>query len=163
MNKLTDGLTNLIFFIFFALVTSLSVSSYQYSDAQTNKTHSQVSCPNNLPITGVSSSPSQNNFPPTKAVDNDTNSKWWSTNSLNPSIRLDLASTRTVCAVGIAFADGNLHPYKFVISTSNDGTKFVDTVAGISNGTTTAAEKYVFPPVHAKFVKITVTQHTRSD
>ena len=118
------------------------------------------SCTNNLPISSVTSSPSQNTFPPTKAIDNDFNTKWFSTNSLNPFITLDLGSQQTICSVDIAWADGDVHPYNFTISVSNDGTNFTNVLSGRSTGTTTATEKYLVPLVQAKFVKVTITQST---
>jgi hypothetical protein len=88
--------------------------------------------------------------------------KWWSRNMLNPSITLELTGLPPrVCGVDIAWADGNLHSYNFIISVSNDGTNFVNVLSGSSRGTTTEPEKYVFPnQVEAKFVKVTITQST---
>lgn len=109
--------------------------------------------------TSVMSSPSQSTFPPTNAIDNNINTKWWSQNSLNPFITLDLGSPKPVCSVDIAWADGNTHPYKFTISVSNDGTNFNDIVSGISKGTTTNTEKYLLPQITtARYVKVTITQ-----
>lgn len=117
---------------------------------------------NVIPFRNVTSSGNLNTFPPTNAIDDNPNTKWWSTHIPNPSITLALTGLPPrVCGVDIAWADGNQHPYSFVISVSNDGTNFVNVLSGSSTGTTTGPEKYDFPnTVEARFVKITITQST---
>lgn len=117
-------------------------------------------CNSNLTVTNVTSSGSQNTFPPTNAVDNNYNTKWWSTLIANPSITLDLGSAKSLCGVDIAWADGNSHPYRFNVSVSTDGNNFSNVLSGSSTGTTTTSEKYSFVPTQARFMKITVTQST---
>ena len=120
-----------------------------------------IECNNNLPVSAVTSSASHATFPPTNAIDNNPSTKWFSTITLNPFITLDLGSQKSVCSVDIAWADGNLHLYKFVVSVSNDGNTFTNVFSGTTTGTTTSPEKYTFTaPQIAKFVKITITEST---
>jgi glucose/arabinose dehydrogenase len=118
-----------------------------------------TSCNSNLVIGGITSSGNQNTFPPTNAIDNNINSKWYSTFIVNPSITLDLGSPpKSICSVDIAWADGNSRQYSFVISVSTDGSNFANVFTGKSKGTTTSPEKYSFAEAQARFVKITITQ-----
>lgn len=115
-------------------------------------------CDNNLPVSGVTSSASQSTFPPTNAIDDKLNTKWWSTFIVKPFITLDLGGLKSVCSVDIAWADGNSHPYLFDVSVSTDGNSFTKVLSGTSTGTTTSPEKYTFPETQARYVKITITQ-----
>jgi F5/8 type C domain len=119
---------------------------------------SSGTCDNNLPVGGVTSSPSQSTFPPTNAIDNNFNTKWWSTFIVKPFITLDLGGVDSVCSVDIAWADGNSHPYLFDVSVSTDGNTFTKVLSGTSTGTTTSPEKYTFPQTQARYLKITITQ-----
>jgi hypothetical protein len=123
---------------------------------------SSGTCNNNLPVSGVTSSGSQSTFPPTNAIDNKLNTKWWSTFIVKPFITLDTGGfRRAVCSVDIAWADGSSHPYLFDVSVSTDGTTFTNVLSGTSTGTTTSPEKYTFPQTQARYVKITITERGR--
>ena len=120
----------------------------------------ESTCNNTLPVSSVTSSGDQPTFPPANAIDNNQNTKWWSTIIINPFITLDLGASKSVCGVDIAWADGNLHPYRFDVSVSADGTTFTNVFSGTSTGTTTSPEKYNFQPAQARYVKITITEST---
>jgi hypothetical protein len=116
---------------------------------------------NSLPISGVTSSGFQSSFPPNNAIDNNLNTKWWSTVMVDPFITLDLGSSKSVCGVDIAWADGvRPYPYRFDISASTDGTSFTKVFSGTSSGTTSSPEKYSIPLTQARYVKITITEST---
>lgn len=116
------------------------------------------SCDNNLAVSGAMSSGSQSTFPPSNAIDNNLNTKWWSTFIINPWIRIDLGTQQTVCSVSIAWTDGTSRQYNFLISVSTDGSSYANVFSGKSSGTTTSFEKYSFAENQARYVKITVTQ-----
>jgi len=120
----------------------------------------ESTCNNTLPVSSATSSGDQPTFPPANAIDNNPNTKWWSTIIINPFITLDLGASKSVCGVDIAWADGNLHPYRFDVSVSADGTTFTNVFSGTSTGTTTSPEKYNFQPAQARYVKITITEST---
>ena len=124
----------------------------------TTAASTSTSCNSNLVIGGITSSGNQNTFPPTNAIDNNLNTKWFSTFIVNPWINLDLGSQKSICSVDIAWADGNSRQYSFVISASTDGSTFANVFSGKSKGTTTSPEKYSFAEAQARFVKITITQ-----
>lgn len=122
---------------------------------------SSGTCNNNLPVSGVTSSGSiSNSFPPNNSIDNNLSTKWWSTIMVNPFITLDLGSSKSVCGIDIAWADGAVHPYRFDISASTDGTSFTKVFSGTSSGTTSSPEKYSIPLTQARYVKITITEST---
>jgi subtilisin len=119
---------------------------------------STSSCGDNLPVSAATSSGSQSTYPPTNAIDNNFNTKWYSTFIVNPWIKLDLGVQKSVCSVGIAWTDGTSRQYSFVISVSTDGTSFSNVFTGKSSGTSTSSEKYSFAESQARYVKVTVTQ-----
>lgn len=119
-------------------------------------------CTNNLTVTNATSSGSQSqSVSHDKAIDNDLNTRWVSTNIPNPRITLNLGAIKSVCGVDIAWFDGFAHQYRFNVSTSTDGNTFTNVLTGTSTGTTTSPEKYTFTaPQQARFVKITITEST---
>ncbi len=116
------------------------------------------SCGDNLALGTATSSGSQSSYLPTNAIDNNLNTKWYSTFTTNPWIQLDLGAQKSVCSVDIAWADGASRQYSFVISVSTDGTSFSNVFTGKSSGTSTSPQKYNFAESQARFVKITITQ-----
>jgi subtilisin family serine protease len=117
------------------------------------------SCGNNLPINTATSTPTQNGFPANNAIDNNANSKWWSTFSVKPWIKVDLGSPpKTICSVDIAWVDGNQRQYSFTISVSTDDNSYTTVFSGKSSGTSTSAQKYSFAETSARYVKITIIE-----
>jgi predicted MPP superfamily phosphohydrolase len=119
---------------------------------------SSSTCDNNLPISAVTSSPTQTGFTANNAIDNSPTTRWWSTLSANPWIKADLGSSKSICSIDIAWADGNQRQYSFTISLSGDDNSYTTVFSGKSSGTTTSAQKYTFAETPAKYVKITITQ-----
>jgi F5/8 type C domain len=119
-------------------------------------------CDNNLPVSSVTSSGNQPTYLPAYAIDNNLNTKWWSTLIVNPFITLDLGAPKSICGADIAWSDGNLHTYKFDISVSTDGTSFTKVFSGTSSGTASSPEKYIIPLTQGRYVKITITESTPS-
>jgi hypothetical protein len=115
-------------------------------------------CDTNLPISGATSSPTQTGYLASNAIDNNANTRWWSTFSVNPWIKADLGAAKSICSVDIAWADGNQRQYTFTISVSSDDNSYSTVFSGKSSGTTTAAQKYSFAETPARYVKITITQ-----
>ncbi len=116
-------------------------------------------CNSQVPVNSATSSSNQSTFPPSNAIDNNPVTKWMSSNSLNPFIRLDLGSLKSVCRVDITWADANTR-YFFNISTSLDGTNFTYVYAGARMGSTLSPETYTFPDAQARHVRIAINQST---
>ena len=116
------------------------------------------SCDNNLAVGSPTSSGSQGTYGPSNAFDNNINTRWWSTFIVNPWIRGDLGSQKSICSLDIAWADGSSRQYSFLISVSNDGTTFNTVYTGKSSGITSSPQKYSFPETSARFIQVTITQ-----
>ena len=98
---------------------------------------------------------------PQRTIDNRFNTRW--SNSGPSWIQYDLGNSKTVCNVDIAWYRGNLRVNSFTISVSNDGVNFVNIFSGKSSGSTTNFERYDFPDVDARYVRITVTSNTENN
>jgi Big-like domain-containing protein/F5/8 type C domain-containing protein len=69
-----------------------------------------------------------------------------------------LGSSKSICSVDIAWADGNQRQYTFRIETSTDGSSFSNVFSGKSKGTTSSPEIYSFDETQARYVRLTITQ-----
>jgi subtilisin family serine protease len=116
------------------------------------------SCSNNLHINKATSSGSKGSSGPSKAIDNKFSTKWISKSISKPWIRADLGTSKTICSVGIAWADGTSRQYSFVISGSADGSVYINVYSGKSKGTTKATETYSFADSAARYVKVTISK-----
>jgi hypothetical protein len=111
-----------------------------------------------LHINKPTSSGSKVSSGPSKAIDNKLSTKWISTSISKPWIRADLGTSKIICSVGIAWADGSSRQYSFVISGSTDGSVYTNVYSGKSKGTTKATETYSFADSSARYVKVTITK-----
>jgi hypothetical protein len=102
-------------------------------------------------VTAKSSDPS---FPPEKAIDRNLLTKWASQSTLKPWITADLGAQIPICKVDIAWADGALVQYDFIISVSQDGTNFVKVFSGTSSGSSNSLERYSFTETNARYVRV---------
>lgn len=90
-----------------------------------------------------------------KLLDNDYDTKW-EEEGFGSFIQADLSSVKSICNVGIAWDKGDERSYNFVISTSDDGTTFTDSLRGTSSGSTEALETYDLTDVDSRFIRVTV-------
>jgi hypothetical protein len=90
-----------------------------------------------------------------KLLDNDYDTKW-EEEGFGSFMQADLGSVESVCNVGIAWDKGDERSYNFVISTSDDGTTFTDSLRGTSSGSTEALETYDLTDVDSRFIRVTV-------
>ena len=119
-------------------------------------------CTGNLPISSAVASASESTNPPSNAIDNNFGTRW-ANPALGSWIRVDLGSTQSICSVDIAWYRGNERQYHFVIATSTTGVGFSNVFSGDSSGTTSSPEKYVFPAVDARYVKVTINGNTQNN
>jgi hypothetical protein len=90
-----------------------------------------------------------------KLLDNDYDTKW-EEEGFGSFIQADLGSVEPVCNIGIAWDKGDERSYNFVISTSDDGTTFIDALRGTSSGSTEALETYDLTDVDSRYIRVTV-------
>jgi hypothetical protein len=119
------------------------------------------SCTTNLPIAGVTASGNDGNVPQ-NVLDNSLSTRW-SSLGVGQLITADLESVHKICSVDIAWYNGNVRQYHFVIATSTDGTTFTNRLSRDSNGTILSSEKYSIPPTNARYVRITVNGNTANN
>ena len=82
---------------------------------------------------------------------------------IKPYTQADLGSEKNLCDIKVAWLNGDKHVYKFTISVSVDGINFVDILKGKSSGKTLSPEKYEFPKIDARYLKITTDEKPEKD
>ena len=112
-----------------------------------------------IPVTDTTSDVTLNPaaLPASNVMDGNLNTKWMSKVTQNPSIRLSLRDRKPVCKVDIAWGEGNVRKYKFIIELSTDNQNWLQGASGQSTGNTTAYESYAVTPTPAQYIRITVT------
>jgi hypothetical protein len=141
----------------FTLLTSMALPAF----AQTSFGQSMDVC-GILPIRSVAASGYNPPSPPSHAMDNNMNTMW-SSNGAGSWIKIDLGSSKLICGTDIAWYRGNLRQVSFAISSSTDGSSFKNVFVGKSSGTTQYFERYDFPDVNAKYLKLTVDGNTENN
>jgi hypothetical protein len=121
---------------------------------------SQLQCVDGL-IQNAKTSGSQTGFPGTNVLDDNLDTRW-SNNGVGSWIQLDLGTSNNICDINIAWYKGNERQNNFVISTSNDGTKFANVLSTKSSGSTLNPEKYNIPDTNARYIRITVNGNTQN-
>ncbi|NMO21723.1 discoidin domain-containing protein, partial [Pyxidicoccus fallax] len=96
---------------------------------------------------------------PASAIDGNLATRW-SSDGVGQWIRGDLGAVKALNALDIAWFKGTERTSKFVISTSTDGTNFTQAYAGASSGKSASFERYTFPTVNARYVRVTVNGNT---
>jgi unsaturated chondroitin disaccharide hydrolase len=106
----------------------------------------------NLAVAAVTASAHDGNVP-TNTLDNNLSTRW-SAQGDGQWIRFDLGATKTVSQVAAAWYLGNTRTARFDVQTSSTGTTWTTRFTGVSSGTTTQSERYDFPDVAARYVRI---------
>lgn len=113
------------------------------------------------PVASWSASGNDGNVPQ-NAGDSNVATRW-SSLGVGQFITADLGSPRLLCALDIAWYNGNTRTNRFVISGSSDGATFTPIATGTSSGTTTAAETYAVTALTARYVRVTVNGNSVND
>jgi hypothetical protein len=140
----------------------------QQSNTQSN---SQVS-PSTQPTTdnkcqslaaiGVTATGYDGSHMPVNAIDHNL-STTWSSSGPGSWIQSDLGEMKIVCSIDINWYRGNLRQNNFVISASTDGSTFRTVFVGKSSGKTLSAERYDFPQIVPRYIRITVNGNTENN
>src|SRR6476620_925910 len=117
---------------------------------------------NKLSVSKITESGGTPSLGPKYAIDNDLTTRW-SEQGLGSSLTLDIGKKKTICNLEVSWYRGTERISKFVIGVSNDGKSFTDVFSGTSSGTTNGFERYEFPDITARYVKITVNGNTIND
>ena len=115
------------------------------------------------PVTSVTAIGNDGNIP-SNAIDNNLNTRW-SNLGQGSWIQLDLGSRKNICSVDIAWYRGSVgRENNFVISTSDDGTNFVERLNAKSSGTTSDLQKYTMPAgTEGRYVRVTVNGNNENN
>ena len=113
------------------------------------------------PVSGITASGNDGNLPQ-NVLDNNLGTRW-SSLGIGQYITADLGSAQKITDVDISWYRGNERQYHFVISTSTDGTTFINKLTRDSSGTTTNTEGYTIPSVDARYIRITVNGNTQNN
>ena len=119
------------------------------------------SCSNTV-ITNVSATASDQNFPASAVLDSNPQSIW-STYGKGAWIEMDLGEVKNVCSVDIRWYKGDQRWNNFIISISADGSSYQNVFDSKSSGNTESFERYKFPDISARFIKITVDGNTENN
>ncbi len=114
-----------------------------------------------LPIRAATASADDGNVPQ-NAIDGNPNTRWSCPIPSGGScwLQLDLAGVKSLTAVNIAWYQGQLRTNTFRITTSTDGTSFMDVWGGTSTISTSPFQRYSFPATPARFIRIYVTDNS---
>src|ERR671919_1339957 len=89
------------------------------------------------------------------AFDSDEGTEW-SEDRVGAYLEFDIGTIRSICDIEIQWDKGDERSYNFVVSVSENGTKFKDRIRATSSGNSDLPELYSFPDTMAKQVRLTV-------
>src|ERR687891_883527 len=89
------------------------------------------------------------------AFDSDEGTEW-SEDRVGAYLEFDIGAIRSICDIEIQWDKGEERSYNFVVSVSENGTKFKDRIRATSSGNSDLPELYSFPDTMAKQVRLTV-------
>ena len=130
----------------------------------TSKTHDKTiypktECNEPIDIKNVSSSNIDNSkdddMNAQSAFDNDEDTQW-SEDRVGAYLQFDIVANKSICDVDILWDDDNERSYNFVVSVSENGTKFKDMIRATSSGNSDLRESYPIPDTMAKQIRLTV-------
>lgn len=75
---------------------------------------------------------------------------------------MDLGEVKNVCSVDIRWYKGDQRWNNFVISISTDGSTYQNVFDSKSSGNTASFERYKFPDISARYIKIIVNGNTQN-
>ncbi|MEO9363717.1 MAG: discoidin domain-containing protein [Nitrososphaera sp.] len=114
-----------------------------------------------LQVTKVMASGNDRNVP-NNTIDGKLGTRW-SNLGKGSWISADLGGRVNVCYVDVAWYRGDHRQNTFTISHSSDGKTFIQDYSAKSSGTSAGLQRYDFPDVSARYVRITVNGNTEND
>src|ERR671919_783158 len=146
------------------LVSSQDDSSTVTDTPRTNNNtiNPKIECNEPIEINNVSSSSFDNTnnedddgVNAELAFDSDEGTEW-SEDRVGAYLEFDIGAIRSICDIEIQWDKGEERSYNFVVSVSENGTKFKDRIRATSSGNSDLPELYSFPDTMAKQVRLTV-------
>lgn len=115
-----------------------------------------------LAVIAVKATGDDGSHMPVNAIDHNL-STTWSSSGPGSWIQSDLGEMKVVCSIDINWYRGNLRQNNFVISASTDGSTFRSVFVGKSSGKTLSSERYDFPEIVPRYIRITVNGNTENN
>src|SRR5919106_382637 len=146
------------------LVSSQDDSSTVTDTPRTNNNtiNPKIECNEPIEINNVSSSSFDNTnnedddgVNAELAFDSDEGTEW-SEDRVGAYLEFDIGAIRSICDIEIQWDKGEERSYNFVVSVSENGSKFKDRIRATSSGNSDLPELYSFPDTMAKQVRLTV-------
>ena len=158
MKYLTLSIKKVILFTIGILLLSSTILGTRVSASPADDGESCL----NTVITNVSAIASDQNFPASAVLDGNPQSIW-STYGKGAWIEMDLGEVKNVCSVDIRWYKGDQRWNNFVISISADGSSYQNVFDSKSSGNTASFERYKFPDISARYIKITINGNTQNN
>lgn len=158
MKYITLSIKKVILFTISILLISSPILGTRVSASSADNGESCL----NTVITKVSAIASDQNFPASAVLDMDPQSIW-STYGKGAWIEMDLGEVKNVCSVDIRWYKGDQRWNNFIISISTDGSSYQNVIDSKSSGNTASFERYKFPDISARYIKITVNGNTQNN
>ena len=158
MKYITLSIKKVILFTIGILLISSTILGTRVSASPADNGES---CSNTV-VTNVSAIASDQNFPASAVLDMNPQSVW-STYGKGAWIEMDLGEVKNVCSVDIRWYKGDQRWNNFVISISADGSSYQNVFDSKSSGNTASFERYKFPDISARYIKITVNGNTQNN
>ena len=114
-----------------------------------------------LQVTKVIASGNDGNVPK-NAIDGKLGTRW-SNLGKGSWITADLGGLVNVCYIDVAWYKGNQRQNAFVISHSSDGETYIPDYSAKSSGTSAGLQRYDFPDISARYVRIIVNGNTENE
>ncbi|MEO9364172.1 MAG: discoidin domain-containing protein, partial [Nitrososphaera sp.] len=114
-----------------------------------------------LQVTKVIASGNDGNVPK-NAIDGKLGTRW-SNLGKGSWITADLGGLVNVCYIDVAWYKGNQRQNAFVISHSSDGKAYIPDYSAKSSGTSAGLQRYDFPDISARYVRIIVNGNTENE
>ncbi|HZD35062.1 MAG TPA: discoidin domain-containing protein [Nitrososphaeraceae archaeon] len=119
----------------------------------------KTECSEPIDVKNVSSSSTDNSkndeMNPWSAFDKDEDTEW-SVDNAGAYLEVDLDAVKSICDIEILWEDGDERSYNFVVSASENGIDFKDSIRTKSSGDSDLSESYSIPGTLAKQIRITV-------
>jgi hypothetical protein len=140
--------------------------STSQSNSQISRSSQPINITNNkcqsLAVNAITATGDDGSHIPVNAIDGNLSTTW--SNSASGSwLQSDLGEMKVVCSIDIAWYRGNLRQNNFVISASTDGSTFRTVFIGKSSGKTLSAERYDFPEIVPRYIRITINGNTENN
>ena len=158
MKYITLSIKKIILFAIGILLISSPILGTRVSASSADNGESCL----NTVITNVSAIASDQNFPASAVLDMNPQSIW-STYGKGAWIEMDLGEVKNVCSVDIRWYKGDQRWNNFVISISTDGSSYQNVFDSKSSGNTASFERYKFPDISARYIKIIVNGNTQNN